>query len=60
MNIVQALARIADGGHLSQAEMYTAMKEVMSGTASDAQIGALLMALRMKGETIDEIWVRSK
>ena len=55
MNIVQALARIADGGHLSQAEMYTAMKEVMSGTASDAQIGALLMALRMKGETIDEI-----
>jgi len=55
MNIVQALSRIADGGHLSQVEMHEVMGQVMSGGASDAQIGALLMALRMKGETIDEI-----
>lgn len=55
MTIVEALSRIADGGHLNQAEMYAVMSEVMRGAASDAQIGALLMALRLKGETIDEI-----
>lgn len=55
MTIVEALNRMAAGGHLNQAEMYAVMSEVMSGSASDAQIGALLMALRIKGETIDEI-----
>ena len=55
MTIIEALNRMAAGGHLNQAEMYAVMSEVMSGSASDAQIGALLMALRIKGETIDEI-----
>ena len=40
---------------LSREEMAAVMRQVMSGEASDAQIGALLVALRMKGETIEEI-----
>ena len=35
--------------------MVAVMREIMTGHATDAQIGALLMGLRMKGETIDEI-----
>jgi anthranilate phosphoribosyltransferase len=55
MNIQQGLARIAVGEHLSRQEMQAVMRQVMSGDATDAQIGALLIALRMKGETIEEI-----
>jgi anthranilate phosphoribosyltransferase len=55
MNIQQALSRIATGEHLSRQEMQAVMQQVMSGDATDAQIGALLIALRMKGETIEEI-----
>lgn len=55
MDIQQALARIADGADLSRDEMGIVMRIIMSGQATDAQIGALLMGLRMKGETIGEI-----
>lgn len=55
MQIKQALAVLAERRHLSREDMTSVMVEVMSGAATDAQIGALLMALRMKGETIDEI-----
>jgi anthranilate phosphoribosyltransferase len=55
MDIRQALARVAENGDLSMDEMKAVMKQVMGGGASDAQIGAFLMALRMKGETLDEI-----
>lgn len=55
MNIQQGLARIAAGDNLSRQEMQAVMHQVMSGDATDAQIGALLIALRMKGETIEEI-----
>lgn len=55
MDIQQALARVAEHNNLSQDEMAAVMRQIMSGDATDAQIGALLMALRMKGETIDEI-----
>lgn len=55
MDIRIALARIADRIDLSTAEMQQVMREIMSGAASDAQIGAFLMGLRLKGETIDEI-----
>lgn len=55
MNIQQALARIAEQDNLSRQEMAAVMREVMSGGASDAQIGALLLGLRMKGESIEEI-----
>jgi len=55
MDIKSALARLADRRDLSVEEMQDVMEQIMSGAASDAQIGAFLMGLRMKGETIDEI-----
>lgn len=55
MNIQEALAAVVDGKHLSRAEMAAVIGAVMSGEATEAQIGALLVALRMKGETVEEI-----
>ena len=55
MSLQQALQQLAQSQSLSREEMKATMTEVMSGTATPAQIGALLMALRIKGETIDEI-----
>jgi len=55
MDIRAALARIVEGDDLSTAEMAAVMRQVMTGEASDAQIGALLVGMRMKGETVDEI-----
>lgn len=40
---------------LSEAEMAECMQEIMGGKATDAQIGAFLTALRIKGETVEEI-----
>jgi anthranilate phosphoribosyltransferase len=55
MNMKQAMNRIASNLDLSREEMKDVMRIVMSGEATDAQIGALLMGLRLKSETIDEI-----
>jgi len=55
VNIKSALARVVDHIDLSTDEMTALMREVMTGGATEAQIGALLLGLRMKGETIDEI-----
>ncbi|WP_196159260.1 anthranilate phosphoribosyltransferase [Reinekea sp. G2M2-21] len=55
MDIKKALNRIASHGHLSLDEMQQVMRQVMTGDCTDAQIGAFLMGLRMKGETIEEI-----
>jgi anthranilate phosphoribosyltransferase len=55
MDIQQALAALAEGRDLGQDDMSAVMGHIMSGQASDAQIGGFLMALRVKGETIDEI-----
>jgi anthranilate phosphoribosyltransferase len=55
MNIKQALHHLADGQSLTRDETRGVMTEVMTGAASPAQIGALLIALRIRGETIDEI-----
>lgn len=49
------LAAIAAGRPLTESEAEQAFSIVMSGAASDAQIGALLMGLRVRGETVDEI-----
>lgn len=51
----QSLSRIIDGQHLSRAEAAEVMKQMMEGAATPSQIGGLLTALRMKGETVDEI-----
>lgn len=55
MNIQQAIGRLVENKDLSTEEMISAMREVMTGEATPAQIGAFLVALRMKSETIDEI-----
>jgi anthranilate phosphoribosyltransferase len=55
MDIRQALARVADRRDLSLQEMKAVMAQIMGGEATDAQIGAFLMGLRLKGETLDEI-----
>ncbi|ABK43635.1 anthranilate phosphoribosyltransferase [Magnetococcus marinus MC-1] len=55
MSIQAALARVVDGHDLSQPEAYEAMLSIMSGRCTDAQIGAFITALRMKGESIAEI-----
>ncbi len=49
------LAKVADGESLSADEAEGAFDIIMSGDASEAQIGAFLMALRVRGETVDEI-----
>lgn len=53
--IQAALAKIANHQDLTQTEMTQVMHELMAGDLSEAQMGALLMGLRIKGETIDEI-----
>ncbi|MDA8088658.1 MAG: anthranilate phosphoribosyltransferase [Nitrospiraceae bacterium] len=53
--IKEALNMITTAVHLSEAEMAECVDEIMEGKATPAQIGAFLTALRMKGETIEEI-----
>lgn len=55
MDIQQALAAVVGQQDLSTAEMKAVMNQIMTGKATDAQIGGLLIALRMKGETVAEI-----
>jgi anthranilate phosphoribosyltransferase len=55
MDIKAALAALAEERDLEQEEMEAVMRQVMRGEATDAQIGALLLGLRVKGETIEEI-----
>ncbi len=55
MNVQEALARLLDGRNLTRAEARSVMNEVMAGEATPAQIGGLLVALRVKGETANEI-----
>ncbi len=55
MNIQEAIAKVIEGADLSRDEMADAMNQIMSGEATDAQIGAFLIALRVKGECVDEI-----
>ncbi|MDQ1280333.1 MAG: anthranilate phosphoribosyltransferase [Thermoproteota archaeon] len=53
--IKECIQKLVERRDLSFDEADNAMEEVMSGKASNAQIAALLIALRMKGETTDEI-----
>jgi anthranilate phosphoribosyltransferase len=55
VTVQQALARLLDGHDLSRQDARAVMNEVMEGGATSAQIGGLLVALRLKGETADEI-----
>jgi len=51
----EALAQLLDGRDLSRPEARRVMDQIMSGEATPAQIGGFLVALRLKGETADEI-----
>lgn len=53
--IKEAIAKLVKGIDLSQAEIEATMEEIMTGQALSTQIAAFLTAMRMKGETIDEI-----
>ena len=53
--IVSALPKLINHEDLSQSEAEIVMNQIMSGDATPAEIGAYLIALRMKGETVDEI-----
>jgi len=55
MNIQQALNKVVERLDLSRDEMRDVMRQIMTGQCTDAQIGAFLVALRMKSESIDEI-----
>jgi anthranilate phosphoribosyltransferase len=55
MTVQQALARLLDGHGLTREESRDVMNEIMEGEATPAQIGGFLVALRLKGETADEI-----
>lgn len=53
--IQDSIHQLFEGQNLSVAEADAAMSQIMAGEATEAQIGAFLAALRMKGETVDEI-----
>lgn len=55
-HIVQGgISRVIEGQHLNREEARSIMEAIMSGESTSAQIGGLLTALRIKGETVDEI-----
>ena len=51
----EAILKVVNRQDLTEAEMTRAMEAIMSGEATEAQIGAFITALRMKGETVAEI-----
>jgi len=53
--IAEMIRKAADGADLSSAEANAAMAEIMAGEATPVQIAAFLIAMRMKGETVQEI-----
>jgi anthranilate phosphoribosyltransferase len=53
--VAGAIAGVANGADLSEAQATEVMGHIMDGEATEAQIGALATALRMKGETVDEV-----
>jgi len=56
MNMIkEMIAKLVEGNHLTEDEAETVMREIMAGQATSAQIAAYVTALRMKGETVDEI-----
>ena len=55
MKIEEAIAQLVKGLDLSEGQMTEVMEQIAAGTATPAQIGSFLTALRMKGETVDEI-----
>ncbi|MBT3309302.1 MAG: anthranilate phosphoribosyltransferase [Gammaproteobacteria bacterium] len=55
MEIQAAIQAVIEQRDLSREEMQSVMRSIMTGEATQAQIGGFLIGLRMKGETVDEI-----
>lgn len=55
MNIQTAIEKVSNNESLSNAGMTDVMHQIMTGNATDSQIGGFLIGMRMKGETVDEI-----
>ena len=55
MMIKEAINKIVRGNDLTESEMEITMLDILAGETTPAQVGAFLSALRMKGETVDEI-----
>ena len=55
MNLQTAIQTVIDHKNLSRDEMRDVMRLIMTGEATQAQIGGFLIGLRMKGETVDEL-----
>lgn len=53
--ITKAIFKIVEGLNLSESEMVSVMDQIMAGNVTQAQIASFVTALRMKGETVDEI-----
>jgi anthranilate phosphoribosyltransferase len=53
--LTEAIDRVASGSDLSSDDAAAVLREVMDGAASEAQAAAFLIALRTKGETVDEL-----
>ncbi len=53
--ITAALQRLLQHQDLTRHQAYAVLRSILAGEASEAQIGALLMALAMKGETVEEL-----
>jgi anthranilate phosphoribosyltransferase len=51
----EAIGRVVDGTHLSEVQMTACVESILRGEASPAEIGGLLVGLRMKGETVAEL-----
>jgi len=55
MNIQKAIQKVTENQDLTKQEMTDVMHLIMTGQATDAQIGGFLIGMRMKGETVDEM-----
>ena len=55
MTIQEAIAKLLESEDLSRDEMVSVVDQIMSGSATDAQIGGFLVGLRLKGESVQEI-----
>lgn len=55
MSIKEAISKLVNNQHLSLEESRAVMTQIMEGAAGEAQIASFITALRMKGETVEEI-----